>query len=70
MEKVKINIQGMSCGHCVKSVTGLLKAVPGVTNVDVSLEGNAAEVSFDPSKTSLKELTEVVNQSGVYKAVS
>lgn len=69
MEKVKINIQGMSCGHCAKTVTGLLRSVQGVEDVQVSLDGNSADVTFDPSRTSLKELTEAVNQSGIYKAV-
>lgn len=31
-------IQGMTCGHCVASVTDEVGAVPGIKTVDVVLE--------------------------------
>lgn len=34
-EQVKVN--GMSCQHCVKSVTQALESIDGVTNVKVDL---------------------------------
>ena len=34
----RIKVEGMSCGGCVRNVTGVLKAQPGVREVDVSLE--------------------------------
>jgi len=38
-----IRIQGMSCRHCVESVTRVLSAIEGVSNVRVDLEkGEAA----------------------------
>jgi copper chaperone len=33
-----VPVKGMSCNHCVASVTKALSAVPGVTNVSVSLD--------------------------------
>jgi len=35
MEKIKI--QGMSCHHCVMSVTKALTAIPGIQNLKVDL---------------------------------
>ena len=40
-------VEGMHCQGCVKSVTGAVTRLPGVTHVDVSLEKKAATVEFD-----------------------
>lgn len=42
-----IQIKGMSCNHCVMTVTKALAAVPGLTGVSVSLE--KAQASFEES---------------------
>ena len=46
MEK-KLNVEGMSCQHCVAHVTQALEAVEGVSRVEVSLEDASAIVEFD-----------------------
>ena len=45
--KLVIPIGGMSCKHCVASVTGALSSLPGVTGVDVYLEKGLAEITGD-----------------------
>ena len=52
MQTVVLNVEGMNCGGCVKSVTGILQGVDGVASAEVSLENKNATVSFDPAKTS------------------
>ena len=42
--KKKISIEGMSCGHCTGSVDKALRALSGVTEVKVELEGKSATV--------------------------
>ena len=42
-----IEIKGMSCGHCVKTVSDILSKVENVTDVAVSLE--KGEASFEES---------------------
>lgn len=44
MEKITINVEGMMCMHCHARVEKVLKALPGVTNVVVSLENKNAIV--------------------------
>lgn len=39
-----LEIEGMTCKHCVMHVTNALKAVAGVTTVQVDLAGNKAVV--------------------------
>lgn len=46
MPQVKLNVQGMSCEHCVNHVREALAKVPGVTKVSVSLQDNSAEVEL------------------------
>ncbi len=45
---VEVYVSGMTCGHCVASVTEELEEVPGVKNVDVILGGKEK-----PSKVTL-----------------
>lgn len=42
---ITIPIGGMSCQHCVASVTNALSSMPGVVGVDVSLEKGQAVVT-------------------------
>lgn len=48
MKKI-IEVSGMSCGHCAMHVTNALREVPGVTDVNVSLEHGTATVEVEPS---------------------
>ena len=62
MEKI-IKIEGMSCQHCVKSVTKALNAVAGCSVVEVSLENKCARVSVDQSVTD-EALSKAVTEDG------
>ena len=42
----KLEVSGMSCGHCVSHVKSALEGVDGVSRADVSLENNEAEVTL------------------------
>ena len=50
--KIKVNIQGMTCNHCVMNVQKAIQNTEGVEKVEVSLPDNAAYVEgkFDMSK--------------------
>ena len=64
METVRIGVEGMSCGGCVKNVTGALSALPGVSRVEVSLENKCAEVAFDPAQIQRPALVAAVEDAG------
>lgn len=64
MTEVTIKVAGMSCGGCVRNVTGVLRALPGVTDAEVSLEESVAKVSYDPASVTLDELRQAVNDAG------
>ena len=64
METFTLNIGGMTCGGCVKSVTRILEGVNGVAKAAVSLEHKSAVVEFDPALTSPAALIEAVEDGG------
>ena len=47
MSTVYLEVQGMSCGGCVKSVTAALTRLQGVSTVDVDLQSGHVTVSGD-----------------------
>jgi copper chaperone len=51
---IELNIEGMTCMHCVKAVTEALSRVPGVTKVqEVDLEKGTATVQGSPDPHAL-----------------
>ena len=64
MQAVTFKVQGMTCGGCVASVTRVLKAVPGVGDVAVTLEPGTAKIAFDPARTNPSALRMAVEGAG------
>ena len=64
METITMSVKGMTCGGCVASVTRVLKSVPGVSDVAVSLSPGTAKVTFDPAKTAAPALKSAVEDAG------
>ena len=64
MENTEISIGGMSCQGCVKNISGVLGALPGVASVDVSLEAAEAKVAFDPQVIARVALLEAIEDAG------
>ena len=47
MSTSSFTVIGMTCGHCVSSVTEEVSQVPGVTDVDVDLATGGLTVTSD-----------------------
>ena len=67
MRTVTLNIEGMSCGHCLNAVNRALGALPGV-RVD-SVQMGRAVVSYDEQATDPDRITAAVAEEG-YKAMA
>lgn len=66
METVRLDIQGMSCDHCVRAVR---EALAGVDGAQVeSVEIGSATVTYDPARTSSEAIANAVSDEG-YEAV-
>jgi copper chaperone CopZ len=46
-ETLNLEVRGMTCGNCARSVEKKLASTPGVTKVSVDLAGNRANVEYD-----------------------
>lgn len=62
MTQLKLDVTGMSCGHCVHAVREALAAVPGVKVEGVSI--GSATVSFDDTKVTVSDLVDAVSDAG------
>ncbi|NLY41825.1 MAG: heavy-metal-associated domain-containing protein [Desulfovibrionales bacterium] len=58
-----LKISGMSCNHCTGSVSKLLQSMPGISNVQVSLDPGQAE--FDAADTvDMNSVREAIRKIG------
>ncbi len=64
MEKATMNISGMTCGGCVRSVSSVLSALDGVAKADVSLDKQCAVVDYDAAKLNVEQLKHAVTEAG------
>lgn len=62
MKQLKLEVSGMSCGHCVHAVQEALAALPGVKVDEVRI--GTASVSFDETRTSVSDLVDAVAEAG------
>jgi len=58
------SIEGMHCASCVGRIERVIKKVEGVEDAVVNLATNRARVTFDPSRTSAREVIDVVEKAG------
>lgn len=64
---INLDITGMTCDHCATGIEKLLTKNEGVTEAKVSYKSGSCECSFDPSKTSKKEIVNAINATKNYK---
>lgn len=64
MEKIELEIKGMSCMHCKLAVEKVLMEIEGVESASVDFEEGKAEVTYDPAKASVEAMKKAVVDSG------
>ncbi|HEY5545598.1 MAG TPA: cation transporter [Gemmatimonadaceae bacterium] len=61
-KQLKLDVSGMSCGHCVHAVREALGTVPGVTVEEVQI--GSATVSLDEDKATVGTLLDAISDAG------
>ena len=61
-DTLRLSIEGMHCGGCVRRVTAVLQGVQGVKLGPV--EVGSAQLTFDPGQASAEEIAATVNRIG------
>ena len=64
MTKTTLKVTGMTCGHCVRSVSEAIGSLEGVQSADVQLDSGRATVVYDESRVSTRDLVGAVTEEG------
>ena len=64
MKHKKLYVGGMTCINCQTRIASALNDRSGITEISVSYETDTAEFSYDPSKISLEQIIEIIENHG------
>ena len=66
MSTVIVDVEGMTCQHCVKSVTSEVEGIPGVTGVSIALEpeGTSHVTVMADAEVSPEALQAAIEEAG------
>ena len=62
MSRLELEIEGMSCGHCVSAVSEALRDLPGVSVEGVQI--GSAVVDYEPAQVSPDQIVLAVEDAG------
>lgn len=62
MKNITLQVEGMSCQHCVNSIEGALKEIGAKGKVN--LKNNLVDVSFDENQISIELIKETIVDQG------
>ena len=60
MKQEIIIVEGMTCQHCIQTITKALKSITGLNSIDVILDKKEVNVRFDENETNLQEITKKI----------
>lgn len=65
MTTTVMNVQGMTCNHCVMSVKGAVKGISGVHDVEVDLSSGKVTVQFEGDESEkLNQFKDAIEEQG------
>ncbi|CAG7651951.1 copper chaperone CopZ [Paenibacillus allorhizosphaerae] len=62
MKNITLQVQGMSCQHCVNSIEGALKEIRAQGKVD--LKNNSVDISYDENQITIERIKETIEEQG------
>ncbi len=63
-ETKTLNVEGMSCMHCVNAVKNAVGSLPGISKVDVDLEGKKVAVEYDSNQVNIEKIKDKIEDAG------
>ena len=64
MEKIILEVEGMSCHHCVNSIKKAVSVLSGVSDISVDLTGKTVMVKYDPAFITLDIIKNEIEEQG------
>lgn len=62
--KKQIQVEGMTCGHCVETITKAVRSLEGISQVSVDLDQKQVHVDFDETRTDAQAIASKINEVG------
>ncbi|XUW99698.1 MAG: heavy-metal-associated domain-containing protein [Dehalogenimonas sp.] len=64
LQRVQLNLTGLSCSHCAASVEKAVMKVNGIKKVSVDLDASKMSVEFEGSKANINDIKKAVKDAG------
>jgi copper chaperone len=64
MRRESLDVEGMSCDHCVKTIKNEVGRLKGVNKVDVDLRRKTVTVEYDDSRVSTRDIERTIDREG------
>ena len=64
MASQTLNVEGMTCDHCVQTIKGTVNSLVGVHRVEVDLENKQVAVEYDKVLVELDSITDKIVEIG------
>ncbi len=64
LKKAVLQVEGMSCNHCVNSIQKAVGVLAGVSRVEVNLGAKTVSVEFAEDEVSLDKIKETIDDQG------
>ena len=64
MTQESIKVEGMTCQHCVETITDALGVIVGINKVEVDLDKKEVQIDYNEEETNLKEISDKIVKIG------
>jgi copper chaperone len=64
MAQESLKVEGMTCQHCVQTITNALEEIAGTNNVAVDLDKKEVQVDYNKEETNLQEISNKIVEVG------
>ena len=64
MLQESLKVEGMTCQHCVETITDALGVIVGINKVEVDLDKKEVQVEYNEEKTNLQEISDKIVEVG------
>jgi copper ion binding protein len=69
MEKITLQVDGMSCGHCEIAIQDAVRKLPGIQKVKASKRKKEVVTQYDSTLVSEEEIKGAINATG-YRVIA
>ena len=64
MTQEVLKVDGMTCEHCVQTITDTLGKIAGTSKVTVDLDKKEVQVDYNDEETNLQEISDKIVEVG------